>query len=468
MVVKGDHPRDSAITVDWSQRSWWLRAMMCIKNSSGGSTEGYELAVDVSRGNGTLELHGYPPKFDAADQARVWDSIDTKFIGDRLTIGTIFWIAGRFCGWSPRRGGVYRRSSEFEISAEALRVKEVGGLCLAAGLDRVLVEHEQATAKLYRDSRIRLDLARALRADIDTNTGVGTISSQAELATNLRCTVGTIERYLRDMASAGLLVKSSGREVGLHGCRGASYAVTLPGDRVRAMAEAAQEPQPISKNDNVTKLLNPDANSAINLHNPDFRPDYYQVSHSPLIEGDLPVINPVHQDRTNRFLASIAVADFDWLSAAKAASDYRAALLWQVMPGRQLADLITAWLSTSLLPDDVCLKISERISKALKTNSDRGVSLENLIRDIDALTDALAKLFEQTQGDLDALNVSLAAAVKGCVELQAYRVRRTKNGERAHEVDLPDVGALPPGPKRKGASRIKSEAPESLTNEYRY
>jgi hypothetical protein len=51
---------------------------------------------------------------------------------------------------------------------------------------------------------------------------------------------------------------------------------------------------------------------------------------------------------------------------------------------------------------------------------------------------------EETQGDLDALNVSIIAAVKGCVDLQAYRVRRTKNGELAEEVDLPDVGALPP------------------------
>jgi hypothetical protein len=449
MLVSGEDARDRPITVDWSQRCWWLRAMMCIKNSSGGSVEGYQLAVDVSRGNGALELHGYPPKFDATDQARVWASIDTEFIGDRLTIASIYWIAYRFCGWSPRRGGVYRRSSEFEISAEALRVKAVGGLCLAAGLDRVLAEHEQATAKLYRNSRIRLELSRTLRAGIDVNAGVGAISSQAELATNLRCTVETVERYLRDMASAGLLVKSSGREVGLHGCRGASYALTLPANRVRAMAEATQGPQPIFKNDNVTNLLNPDANNAINLHNPDFRPDCYQVSHSPLIEGEPSVINPVHQvyngvDRTNRFLASIAVADFDWLSAAKAASDYRAALLWQVMPGRQIADLITVWLSSDLLANDVCQKINERISKALKANSDGGVSLDSLIRDIDALTDALAKLFEETKGDLDALNVSLAAAIKGCADWQAFRVRRTKDSGRAEEVDLPDVGALPP------------------------
>jgi hypothetical protein len=454
MVVRGDHPRDRGITIDWGQRSWWLRALMCIKNSSGGSAEGYQLAVDVSRGNGALELHGYPPKFDAIDQARVWDSISTEFTGERLTVATIYWIAGRFCGWSPRRGGIYRRSSLVEISAEALRVKEAGALCLAAGLNRVLAEHEQATAKLYRKSPIRLELARALRFGIDPSTGVGAISSQAELATNLRCTVETVERYLRDMASVGLLVKSSGREVGLHGCRGASYTLALPGDRVRALAEAARDPQPIPKNDNVTNLLNPDANNATNLHNPDSRPDWHQVSHSRILEGDLSVINPVHQvcngsdprgiNRTNRFLASIVVAEFDWLSEAKAASDYRAALLWQVMPGRQIADLITVWLSTGLLPDDVCQKISERISKALKANSDRGVRLDNLIRDIDALTDALTKLFEQTQGDLDALNVSLAAAVKGCVDWQAHRMRRTRISDLAGAVDIPDVGALPP------------------------
>jgi hypothetical protein len=149
------------------------------------------------------------------------------------------------------------------------------------------------------------------------------------------------------------------------------------------------------------------------LHNPDSCPDWHQVSRSRILDGDLSVIDPVHQvgngvdprglERTNRFLASIVVADFDWLTAAKGSSDYRAALLWQEMPGRQLADLITVWLSSDLLPSDVCQKIGQRISKALQANSDRGVSLDNLVRDIDALTDALAMLFEQTQGDLDAL-----------------------------------------------------------------
>jgi hypothetical protein len=454
IIVRGDHPRDRPITVDWGLRSWWVRAMMCIKNSSGGSAEGYQLAIDVSRGNGALELHGCPPKFDGTDQSRVWDSINTELTGERLTIATIYWIAARFCGWRPRRGGIYRRSSAVEISAAASRVAEAGEIGVAAGLNHVLAEHEQATKKLYRKSHIRLELAKALRAGINTNSGVGHISSQAELAANLRCTVETVERYLRQMASMELLVKSSGREVGLNGRRGTSYALTLPGDRVRAMAEAAQEPQPIPKNDNVTNLLNPDANNATNLHNPDSRPDWHQVSHSRIIEGDLSGINPAHQvcngfdphriDRTNRFLSSIVVVDFDWLTAAKGSTDYRAAWLWQVMPGRQLADLITVWLSTDLLPSDVCQKIGDRISKALKANSDRGVSLENLIRDIDALTDALAMLFEHTQGDLDALNVALVAAIKGCVDWQAYRFRRLKGAESAGEVDLPDVGTLPP------------------------
>jgi hypothetical protein len=70
----------------------------------------------------------------------------------------------------------------------------------AADLNRVLAEHEQATEKLYRESHIRLELAKVLRASVDAKSGVGHISSQAELAANLRCTVETVERYLCDMS----------------------------------------------------------------------------------------------------------------------------------------------------------------------------------------------------------------------------------------------------------------------------
>jgi hypothetical protein len=131
-------------------------------------------------------------------------------------------------------------------------------------------------------------------------------------------------------------------------------------------------------------------------------------------------------DRTNDFLASVIDIDFDWLPAAQAAKDCRADYLWRLLHGRQPADLITLWLSTGLLPDDACQKINERIAKALGAHAKRGVSLATLNRDIDGLTDALTKLFEEAQGDLDVLHVAIAAAIKDCVALHAYRLRRSK------------------------------------------
>jgi hypothetical protein len=148
-------------------------------------------------------------------------------------------------------------------------------------------------------------------------------------------------------------------------------------------------------------------------------------------------------NRTNSFLASVVLRNFDWLPAAQVANNYRADWLWRVLPGRQPADLITMWLSTGLLPDDACQKINERIARALKANSERRISLDNLVRDIDALTDALTKLFEEAQGDLDAVYVAISEAIKDSADRHAYRLRRSK-GEKAGEVDLPDVAMLPP------------------------
>jgi hypothetical protein len=153
--------------------------------------------------------------------------------------------------------------------------------------------------------------------------------------------------------------------------------------------------------------------------------------------------DPKRVDRTNNFLASVVARKFDWIPAAQATNDYRADLLWQLLPGRQPADLITPWLSSGLLPDDACQKINERIAKSLGAHRDRGVSLATLHRDIDALTDALTKLFEETQGDRDLLHVAIAAAIKDCAGRHAYRLRRFK-GDKADEVDLPDIAMLPP------------------------
>ena len=105
--------------------------------------------------------------------------------------------------------------------------------------------------------------------------------------------------------------------------------------------------------------------------------------------------------------------------------------------------MITLWLSSGLLPDDACQKVNERIAKSLGAHRDRGVSLATLHRDIDALTDALTKLFEETQGGLDLLHVAIAASIKDCAGRHAYRLRRSKS-DKADEVDLPDIAILPP------------------------
>jgi hypothetical protein len=52
-------------------------------------------------------------------------------------------------------------------------------------------------------------------------------------------------------------------------------------------------------------------------------------------------------------------------------------------------------------------------------------------------------LFEEAQGDLDAVYVAISEAIRDSADRHAYRLRRSK-GEKAGEVDLPDVAMLPP------------------------
>jgi hypothetical protein len=288
------------------------------------------------------------------------------------------------------------------------------------------------------------------------------ISSLTGLALTLRCSPETLRRYMRQLVKWGLIVKNDGNATSALGTSGITVALNLPHgllEAVRRPLNAARDDPPfvertgsriqyLSNGPGCNPSRSPTSDDAAccsaasgtlpgraeTVRSSKAKPSHTQARH---------IFDAGRPDRANDFLASVVDSNLDWLPAAQAANDYRADLLWRLLPGRQPADLITLWLSGGLLPDDACQKINERIAKSLGAHRDRGVSLATLHRDIDALTDALTKLFEEAQGDLDAVHVAIAAAIGDCADRHAYRLRRSK-GAKAGEVDLPDVAMLPP------------------------
>ena len=77
-------------------------------------------------------LVGCPEKFNEADQSRVWDSLSSddfsEFRAARVTIHTIYWIAGRYCGWNTgRRGRPMAQPRQIaEVSPQAKAVADAG------------------------------------------------------------------------------------------------------------------------------------------------------------------------------------------------------------------------------------------------------------------------------------------------------------------------------------------------------
>lgn len=89
--------RSALVFVCNDEREDWLKVGMALK-STGAQAQAFDLWVEWSRSTANSALfQGHPgdhPKFDAADQMRVWRSLSKFFAdGTEITIATLFWIA---------------------------------------------------------------------------------------------------------------------------------------------------------------------------------------------------------------------------------------------------------------------------------------------------------------------------------------------------------------------------------------
>ena len=232
-TAQGDRPDDQAIVVDWSQRDWWLRAMACLHHASGGSDEGFELSCAASGGDASMGLAGCPSKFNAADQRRVWDSFASQHPELRsaaVTMRTIYWIAGRYCGWKAGRPGrpMGQPRGAREISAQAQAVAEAGQRAVALGLDRARALNAEFGRARLRPGSLMLRQLQDIGTRLDPRTGIAAISSLAGMAETLGCAVETLRRYLRKLANAGLIIKNDGNSTSIVGVSGITIALALP------------------------------------------------------------------------------------------------------------------------------------------------------------------------------------------------------------------------------------------------
>jgi hypothetical protein len=243
-IAQGDRPDDQPIEVDWSLRSWWLRALACLHHASGGSEEGFRLSCAVSGGNESLGLTGCPSKFDASDQRRVWESLTVDRLpelrGVPLTIRTIYWVARRNCGWQTKRRGRPRGQPRLpsDISDQAKAVAEAGSWAVANGLDRVRELHAAVASQRVKKGTLMDRILDDIRTRLATTTGVAAIGSLASVARTLGCATETLRSYLRQLAACSLIVKNDGNSTSLTGTSGITIALGFP----EGLREAIKHP----------------------------------------------------------------------------------------------------------------------------------------------------------------------------------------------------------------------------------
>jgi len=255
-TAQGDRPDDQAIVVDWSRRDWWLRAMACLHDASGGSDAGFELSCAASCGDSSKGLVGCPSKFNAADQRRVWDSLTVGGVAElhatALTIRTIYWIAQRYCGWKVGQSGrpFGQPRPEREISAEAQAVAEAGQWAVTMGLDRISAAHAAVAGQRVTKNSLTDRILKEIRRGLDASTGVTAIGSLTGTAGTLGCHHETLRSYLRKLTRWGLIIKNDGNATSMLGRSGITVALDFP-DGLRQTIErpmsAASADPPISE-----------------------------------------------------------------------------------------------------------------------------------------------------------------------------------------------------------------------------
>jgi RepB DNA-primase N-terminal domain len=234
-IAQGDRPDDQPIRVDWSDRDWWLRATACLHHASGGSDAGFAISCAVSGGNRETGLVGRPAAFDADDQRRVWDTLSSTDMQSwprgPVTIRTIYWVAQHFCGWSRGPGRPFSQPvSERPISNEAQQVMEAGRRTLEIGLERMRSMHGAVYDERLRVGSLKHRIVSEVRSRLHETRGFAAISSLGGFADTLGCSVETLRKYLRKLASVGILAKNEGNSTSGLGTSGITIALLLPAE----------------------------------------------------------------------------------------------------------------------------------------------------------------------------------------------------------------------------------------------
>ena len=262
--AQGDRPDDQVIEVDWSLRSFWLRAISAVHHASGGSDAGYELSCRASGGDASKGLVGCPEKFNEADQSRVWDSLSSddfsEFRAARVTIHTIYWIAGRYCGWNTgRRGRPMAQPRQItEVSPQAKAVADAGRRAVSAGLDRVRQLHADICTPRFRGGVLIGRVMAAIRERLNPRKGVVGISSLAGMADTLGCRPESLRRRIRELAQKGLIVKNEGNATSMLGTSGITVALALPERAWEALERQQTTAIPYPPISDTTGIATPD------------------------------------------------------------------------------------------------------------------------------------------------------------------------------------------------------------------
>lgn len=239
------------INYDIRTRATWLLVGMALHIYFRASERGFDLWRSTSAGDADLGFTGAPDRWDERDSRERWVSFASPEDGKNCrTVATLFMLANFFGFDSKRRryglGALPRSvtlvSQRGQIVAEAGRTYHALSIVTEPSGRDLRNEAKDAHRRLAqrcRASRHELAVLQLISDDLhgqdDGNGPVGVAYRSAQsYCAELSDTFSVqwdhrdLWRAVHGLVRLGLLVASSGNQVGAHGRKGASYALTVP------------------------------------------------------------------------------------------------------------------------------------------------------------------------------------------------------------------------------------------------